>query len=86
MPLGVKNRRTGERYHDTHDERPLCGADLAFMRRQFANVEIERFHVLALLAKVFGDLPRFERCDWRLFRVLPLLRRLGDNVVVVLQR
>ena len=86
LPMGVKNRRTGELYHDTHDERPLNGADFALMREKFAKLEVERFHLLALLSKIFGNRARFERWDWRLFKIFPFLRRLGDNVVVVLQK
>ena len=86
LPIGIKNRMTGELYYDTLDERPLNNDDLALMRQMFLKVEVEKFHVLTLLAKIFGNRPFFERCDWRMFKLLPVLRRLGDNIVVVLEK
>jgi len=86
LPPGMKNRRTGETYQDTADERPLGDNDLVIVRRQFPKMKIERFHVLTLLAKIFGNRPFFERLDWRLFKVLPFFRRLGDHVVIVLEK
>lgn len=86
LPLGTKNRMTGELYCDTPDERMLTQGDLDLLRRHFPEIKIERFHVLTLLAKVFGNRPFFERCDWWLFRVLPVLRRFGDNVVIILKK
>lgn len=86
LPLNVKNRRTGEMYQDTEDERPLNGDDLALIRQRFPKMRVERFHVLTLLAKIFGNRPFFERWDWRMFKVLPFLRRFGDHVVIVLEK
>ena len=86
LPLGVKNKRTGEKYRPTEDEIPLCGTDLQLMRDHFSKVKLERFHVLTLFAKVFGNRPMMEKSDWQMFRILPFMRRFGDNVVVILEK
>ena len=86
LPLGTKNLVTGEKYRTTADEQPLTADHLDVLRRSFPALRLERFHVLALLAKLFGNRPFWERCDWALFRVLPFVRRLGDNVVVILPK
>jgi SAM-dependent methyltransferase len=86
LPLGVKNKVTGQRYRDTPDERPLTREDFALFRRHFDVVEEERYRVLALLASVFGRRGTFERYDRALFRLVPFLRRLGDNVVVIFRK
>ncbi|MGB0596131.1 MAG: class I SAM-dependent methyltransferase [Rubripirellula sp.] len=86
LPLGTKNRRTGEMYRPTADELPLGPKDIDLLEEHFSRVTVERFHVLTLLSKVVGNRPLMERCDWSLFRVLPFVRRLGDNVVIILEK
>ena len=86
LPLGTKNLVTGERYRPTEDESPLGREDLHLLRQQFPQMELFRFHVFALLAKLTGNRPMMEKLDWRIFKVLPVLRRFGDNIVVVLRK
>lgn len=85
LPLGMKNKRTGEKYRPTADELPLSRNDLRLMQDYFPRVHLERFHVLTLLSKIWGNRPLMEKCDWWMFRIMPFTRWLGDNVVVILE-
>lgn len=86
VPAGTKNLKTGQKYTPTEDERPLNQHDLSLLREGFGNLEVRQFRVLATLATIFGDRPRWERVDDRVFRVAPFLRRFGDNVVLILRK
>ncbi|HEX6987773.1 MAG TPA: hypothetical protein VF170_20500, partial [Planctomycetaceae bacterium] len=86
LPKGTKDLTRGLRYTPTEDERPLDGRDLAVLREGFGNLEVRRFRVLATLAALTGNRPFWERVDYALFRVAPALRRLGDNVVLILRK
>jgi|SRR5579872_2832301 len=86
LPYGTKNRLCGKKYIPTPDEHPLTESELALMFAQFPKMEVKRFHVLALLAKIFSNRAFFERCDWAMFRIFPFLRRFGDNIVIILKK
>jgi len=85
-PIGVKNRVRGSHYHDTGDERPLNEADFQIMRRSFPNMEFVQFRVLSVLSGLLGNRPLLERCDYWMFKVLPFMRRFGDNAVVIFRK
>ncbi len=86
LPVGVKNRVRGTHYRDTDDERPLNDGDFEIFRRHFPNTEAVKFRVLAVFGGVINNRPLLERCDYYMFKVLPFLRRFGDNVVVILKK
>lgn len=86
IPAGFKSVPQGIRYADVPGEKNLDPTDLALIGNLFANLTIERWHVLTKLAVLTGHRPFLERCDWVLFRMLPFVRRLGDQAVLTFEK
>ena len=86
LPPGVKNVRTKSLYLTTPDEREISRQDVATIRTYFPTSRIDRFRVLALFSSFAKDRRFLEACDGWLFRVLPWVRRFGDQVVFVLEK
>jgi len=86
LPIGVKNRVRGTQYHDTDDERPLNESDFALFRKTFPKTESVKFRILSMFSSVISNRPALERCDYVMFKLLPFIRRFGDNVVVILHK
>jgi SAM-dependent methyltransferase len=87
VPNGVKNRMTGELYpEEDPGEHLLNASDFRVIRDTFGNLTITRFHVLAKLSSVFGRRPMFEHWDLQLFKILPFVRLLGDQLILEVRK
>ncbi len=86
LPPGVKNVRTNDVHYVPPDEREISRQDQAIIRSFFPSMRIDRFRVLALLNSFTMNRRFLENCDGWLFRLLPVVRRFGDQVVFVLQK
>lgn len=80
---GTKNRITGERYGYSEGERNLDRRDFAVLRENFIAVSIKRWRVLSCMSIVVSNRPKLERWDWQLFRLMPFIRRFGDQAVIL---
>lgn len=80
-------KEVGLEHHITADERKLDAADLALIRRTFADLEIRRSLVLARFARILpvSDAGA-QRLDLRLVRMMPFLARLGGAGVLVMRQ
>lgn len=76
-------------HHITEDERKLSPDDLAIIRSSFQSMEMRRFGLTSRLSRFlpWGQRlrPYLQRLDAILLR-LPLLRQLGDEVVIVCRK
>jgi SAM-dependent methyltransferase len=73
----------------TVDEEPLRQKDLTGFRRRFANIEVEGYQFLAMVARVLGRgsrLAGLDRCDRLLLDRIPGLRRYCRYVVLTLRQ
>jgi SAM-dependent methyltransferase len=73
----------------TVDEEPLRQKDLAIFKPRFADMEVEGYQLLAMVARVLGRgrrLASLDRCDRLLLGRLPGLRRYCRYVVLTLRR
>ena len=86
IPVGTKDAQTGLKYESTEDESPMSKCDLALARLQFPNLKVKRFRVLALGAVLFSRRRFLEKCDHVLFKILPFMRRFGDEIVLTMQK
>ncbi len=86
LPPGTKNVRLGMVYEKTPDEQPLTPQNLAAIRQEFPKFETEQYRVLALFSTFMKSRTFLEKCDAWLFRVFPAARRLGDHVIIRLQK
>jgi len=86
IPKGTKSLRQKLTYTDKEGEHKLGKADFKILRSNFGNLTIHRWRVLALLAVLIDNRPVLERCDWLLFKLLPFVRRLGDQAVLIVSK
>ncbi|MBX3439330.1 MAG: hypothetical protein KF861_17710, partial [Planctomycetaceae bacterium] len=86
VPAGYKSLPKGLRYDDVIGERNLDNAAFELIREQFANLTIERWHVLTKLSVIIPQRPLLERWDWTLFKILPPVRRMGDQAVLTFEK
>ncbi len=86
IPKGVKSKPKRLYYDLVPGEKNLDETEFALIRKNFTNLSIQRWHVLAKLAVIIGRRPLLERCDWMLFKFLPFVRRLGDQAVLTFEK
>ena len=76
--------------HLTHDERKLNSEDLRIIRHIFPHVEERRFCLTSRIRRVMPKRGKsacgFERLDWNLVRMVPVLGKLGGETVLVLRK
>lgn len=77
--------------HITHDEQKLGKSDLELIRGFDPNLTAERFLLFSRLDRFRRDpsareASLLEKIDFRLFELLPFLKRLGGIVVLVLRK
>lgn len=85
-PVGQKNLWDKSVYQDTVDEKQLTPQAAESIRGMFPDLKILRWRLLAKLAIFTRDKRRLQRLDWALFKVCPPLRRIGDEVVLVMHK
>lgn len=73
-------------YRGTEDETPLTRDDLRTVRDTFSDLQVIRWRVLAVFNSLIGKGASLEKLDWAAFKVAPVLRRLGDHVVLVMHK
>jgi 2-polyprenyl-3-methyl-5-hydroxy-6-metoxy-1,4-benzoquinol methylase len=77
--------------HITHDERKLADADLDLLRARDSKLSAERFLLVSRLDRFIRD-PNgqqasfLEKMDYRICRLLPVMKRFGGIVVVTLRK
>lgn len=86
VPKGTKSIPKKLKYELGPGEHMLNDHDFAIIRRYFSKLTIEKWRVLALLSVFMANKPFLEKCDWRLLRVAPFLRGLGDQAVLSMER
>lgn len=86
IPKGFKSIPHGKKYDLVEGEKNLDAQDFDLIRSDFVNLSIKRWHVLAKLSVLISRRPFLERCDWVLFRMLPFMRRLGDQAVLTFEK
>jgi 2-polyprenyl-3-methyl-5-hydroxy-6-metoxy-1,4-benzoquinol methylase len=86
IPKGTKSLRKKLNYGPRRGEHTLGEADFSLLRKHFGGFELHRWRLLALLSVIVENRRFLERCDWALFRMLPFLRRFGDQAVLIVQK
>lgn len=86
LPRGVKSRKQGVYYDLIPGERNIDAADIALIRSLFVHYKCRRWHVLAKLSNLIDRRPLLERIDWMMFRLLPFMRRFGDQAVLTFEK
>ncbi len=85
-PVGQKNVWNKTVYNDTPDEKQLTPQATAEIRRVFPDMKIFRWRVAARLAIFARRKTPLQKLDWALFKLCPPLRRMGDEVVLVMHK
>ncbi len=73
----------------TPDEEPLRHRDLAPLRAAFPSLEVEGHQLVSMVRRVLPPgrlVATLDRCDKLLFGALPVLRRFGRYVVLVMRK
>lgn len=73
--------------HVTHDERKLSPNDLKLIRSSGLNFSVQQFLLLSRLERfirILGAPAFLEKLDFYLFKAVPILRRFGGIVIIVL--
>lgn len=85
-PVGKKNLWENSVYNDTPDEKQLTARAAEEIRRVFPDLTIHRWRLMAKLAIFTPRKQPLQKLDWALFKLCPPLRRLGDEVVLVMHK
>jgi ubiquinone/menaquinone biosynthesis C-methylase UbiE len=80
---GTKCRRRKIAYGESEGERNLDATDFDVFRQCFRKFELHQWRVLGALSVVIGCRSSLQRLDWMLMSLLPPIRRLGDQAVLI---
>lgn len=86
LPKGVKSIPERKTYTLSLGEHKINEKDFMVIKEHADSFEIKRWRVLTLLNAFLSNRPFLERCDWALFRVLPFVRRFGDQAVLIAKK